>query len=104
MKRRNEIFNIYKNAELELIDDEDVNIQPIRYRAIMKTSNPREIINSLNLADIKAIIPTEDWEILGPSSLFPNGLKLSRETVSIPLYPSLTNSEIDSILSVLVKK
>jgi dTDP-4-amino-4,6-dideoxygalactose transaminase len=70
----------------------------------MKTSNPREIINSLNLADIKAIIPTEDWEILGPSSLFPNGLKLSRETVSIPLYPSLTNSEIDSILSVLVKK
>lgn len=104
LKRRNEIFNIYKNAGLELIDDEDVNIQPIRYRAIMKTSNPREIINSLNLADIKAIIPTEDWEILGPSSLFPNGLKLSRETVSIPLYPSLTNSEIDSILSVLVKK
>lgn len=104
LKKRNEIFNIYKNAGLELIDNSDINTQPIRYRAIIKTSNPKEIINSLDSAGVKAIVPTEDWELLGPSSLFPNGLKLSRETVSIPLYPSLTNFEIDSILSVLVKK
>ena len=64
----------------------------------------KEIINSLELEGVKAIIPTEDWEILGNSSLFPNSLKLSRETVSIPLYPSLTNDEIDLILSVLIKK
>ena len=104
LKKRNEIFNIYKNAGLELIDNSDINTQPIRYRAIIKTSNPKEIINSLDSAGVKAIVPTEDWELLGPSSLFPNGLKLSRETVSIPLYPSLTDSEINSILSVLIKK
>ena len=104
LKKRNEIFNIYKNAGLELIDNSDINTQPIRYRAIIKTSNPKEIINSLDSAGVKAIVPTEDWELLGPSSLFPNGLKLSRETVSIPLYPSLTDSEINLILSVLIKK
>nr|ABZ07892.1 hypothetical protein ALOHA_HF4000ANIW141K23ctg1g2 [uncultured marine microorganism HF4000_ANIW141K23] len=44
------------------------------------------------------------FSILGPKSQFPNSFKLSKETVSIPVYPSLTNSEIDIILSVLVKK
>ena len=104
IKRREEIFNIYKNSGLDLLDSNDKSLQPVRYRAIIKTSNPKEIINSLELEGVKAIIPTEDWEILGNSSLFPNSLKLSRETVSIPLYPSLTNDEIDLILSVLIKK
>jgi len=76
----------------------------VRYRAIIKTSKPREIIKLLDSVGVKAIVPTEDWELLGQKSLFPNGLRLSRETVSIPVYPSLTNSEIDIILSVLVKK
>ena len=76
----------------------------VRYRAIIKTSKPGEIIKLLDSVDVKAIVPTEDWELLGQKSLFPNGLKLSKETVSIPLYPSLTNSEINVILSALVKK
>ena len=86
---------------LDIIDDD---IDPVRYRAIIKTSNPLEIIKSLDSAGIKSIIPTEDWEILGPISQFPNSFKLSKETVSIPLYPSLTNEEIDLILSILIKK
>tara|TARA_B100000029_G_scaffold297820_1_gene290998 strand:- start:5923 stop:6930 length:1008 start_codon:yes stop_codon:yes gene_type:complete len=104
LKRRDEIFNIYKKAGLNLLDVEDKSIKPVRYRAIIKTHNPNQIIKSLNDADIKSIIPTEDWEILGPATNFPNSLKLSRETVSIPLYPSLLDSEIDQILSVLMRK
>ena len=104
LKRRDEIFNIYKKAGLNLLDVEDKSIKPVRYRAIIKTQNPNQIIKSLNDADIKSIIPTEDWEILGPAINFPNSLKLSRETVSIPLYPSLLDSDIDQILSVLMKK
>ena len=100
----NNTQKILKNSGLDLLDSNDKSLQPVRYRAIIKTSNPKEIINSLELEGVKAIIPTEDWEILGNSSLFPNSLKLSRETVSIPLYPSLTNDEIDLILSVLIKK
>jgi len=104
LKRRNEIFNLYKNEGLNLLDVDDKKINPVRYRAIIKTSKPREIIKLLDSVGVKAIVPTEDWELLGQKSLFPNGLRLSRETVSIPVYPSLTDSEIDIILSVLVKK
>ena len=64
----------------------------------------KEIIESLNSIDVKAIVPTEDWELLGPQNSFPNGLKLSHETVSIPIYPSLTNNELDHILSGIIKK
>ena len=103
LKKRDEIFNVYKNARLDMLVD-DKTIQPIRYRAIIKTQDPLEIIKTLDSAGVKAIVPTEDWEILGPKSQFPNSFKLSKETVSIPLYPSLTNSEINVILSALVKK
>ena len=104
LKKRDEIFNVYKNAGLDMLDVDDKAIQPVRYRAIIKTKDPIEIIKNLDSAGVKAIVPTEDWEILGPKSQFPNSFKLSKETVSIPVYPSLTNSEIDIILSVLVKK
>tara|TARA_B110000438_G_C15729374_1_gene613558 strand:- start:923 stop:1294 length:372 start_codon:yes stop_codon:yes gene_type:complete len=104
LKKRNEIFNTYKHAGLDMLDVTDDDISPVRYRAIIKTSKPLEIIRSLDSAGIKSIIPTEDWEILGPKSLFPNSFKLSKQTVSIPLYPSLTNEEIDLILSNLIKK
>ena len=104
LKKRNEIFNIYKNAGLNMLDVDDKTIQPVRYRAIIKTKNPIEIIKTLDSAGVKAIVPTEDWEILGPKSQFPNSFKLSKESVSIPLYPSLTKDEIDLILSILTKK
>lgn len=104
LKKREEIFNIYKKEGFTLLDTDDAKKSPVRYRAIIKTSDPLKMINNLEANGIKAIIPTEDWEILGPNQLFPNSLKLSRETVSIPVYPSLTISEIDQILSVLTKK
>ena len=82
------------------VPEEQLNfLKPVRFRAIIKTSNPNKIIQSLSSIHVKAIIPTEDWELLGPQDSFPNGLKLSHETVSIPIYPSLTNNDLDHILS-----
>ena len=107
IKRREEIFQHYKNAGLELLDvkpDEKNHLRPVRYRAVIRTSNPEKMIESLNSVDVEAIIPTEDWELLGPAASFPNGVKLSHETVSIPVYPSLNDQEIDIILSAIVKK
>jgi perosamine synthetase len=104
LQKREEIFNIYKKEGFTLLDTDDEKKSPVRYRAIIKTSNPLKMIKNLEANGIKAIIPTEDWEILGSNKLFPNSLKLSKETVSIPVYPSLTISEIDQILSVLTKK
>ena len=107
LKRREEIFQYYKKAGLDLLDvPEEKNgiLEPVRFRAILKTENPRHVIKSLDSIDVRAIVPTEDWELLGPQTSFPNGLKLSRETVSLPIYPSLTNEDLDHVLSGIVKK
>jgi len=101
LERREEIYNRYKNTGLTLLDINEKNdkrIMPVRYRAVLKTQYPEKIINSLDHFGVKAIVPIEDWELLGKPYLFPFALKLAKETVSLPVYPSLTNSEIDIIL------
>ena len=107
IRRREEIFQYYKKAGLDLLDvDEKYSdiIEPVRYRAILKTNSPQELIKSLNKVGVTSIIPTEDWEILGELDLLPNSLKFSRETISLPIYPSLTNDQLDIILSGLIRK
>jgi perosamine synthetase len=103
LSRREDIFQKYKRAGLSLLDVKlaDTHLSPVRYRAIMKTDRPKQIIDSLESAGVKAIVPTEDWEILGDHSLLPNSLELARSTVSLPVYPSLTDQEIDIILSAI---
>ncbi len=101
LERREEIFQKYKNAGLELLDvgRNQNHLSPVRYRAVIKTNKPNKIIKSLESVGIKAIVPTEDWELLGKHELLPNSVDLSRKTVSIPIYPSLTDQEIDIILA-----
>ena len=70
----------------------------------MKTDNPIKIINSLESKGVKAIVPTEDWELLEDWNKIPNSLELSHKTVSLPIYPSLTNEQIDTILSAVIVK
>ncbi|MBL76989.1 MAG: hypothetical protein CL763_08730 [Chloroflexi bacterium] len=107
LKRREEIFQYYKKSGLDLLDvDEKYHgiLEPVRYRAIMKTDNPIKIINSLESKGVKAIVPTEDWELLDDWNKIPNSLELSHQTVSLPIYPSLTNEQIDTILSAVIVK
>ena len=105
LKRREEIFKKYINScnyeFLDIDSHHQKNIHPVRYRAIIKTKNPKKIIDLLNSKGIKAIIPTEDWELLGNPNSLPNSLKLSRETISIPLYPSLTDNDVEKIILAL---
>lgn len=103
LARREEIFKKYKKAGLDLLDinPSDTHLSPVRYRAVMKTNEPKKIIESLESAGVKAIIPTEDWELLGNHNLLPNSLELARKTVSLPIYPTLTDQDIDNILSAI---
>ena len=106
LERREEIFNRYKDSGLTLLDINGENhkrIMPVRYRAVLKTKCPEKIIKSLDHFGVKAIVPIEDWELLGKPYLFPFALKLTKETVSLPVYPSLINSEIDIILEGVTK-
>ena len=103
LERREEIFQKYKKAGLELLDvgENQNHLSPVRYRAVIKTEEPNKIIKSLESVGVKAIVPTEDWELLGKHELLPNAVELSRKTVSLPIYPTLTDEEIDIILSVI---
>ena len=103
LERREEIFQKYKKAGLKLLDleKEQNHLSPVRYRAVMITNEPNKIIKSLESVEVKAIIPTEDWELLGKHESIPNALELSRKTVSLPIYPTLTDNDIDIILSAI---
>ncbi|EKE02082.1 MAG: hypothetical protein ACD_20C00429G0019 [uncultured bacterium] len=103
LKRREEIFLKYKEAGIDLIEEKNKDVIAVRYRAIVASDNPLKLIDSLKDADIKSIIPVEDWELLGDKDLFPNAYKLTQRTVSIPLYPSLTDDNVDKIISKVLK-
>ncbi len=98
IKRRQEIFDMYKNAGLEILDSDYNAATPVRYRAILKTQKPKSIQEVLLKKGIKTIIPLEDWELLGNGSDFPNALAFTRASLSLPLYPSLSNTQVDYII------
>ena len=106
LNRREEIFQKYKKSGLDLLDvnpEENDSIKPIRYRAILKTSEQKRIIEKLEMKGIKAIIPLEDWELLGEKDSNPNSLEFCRNTVSIPIYPSLTDEEVELIIKTIIE-
>ncbi len=105
LKRRSEIFTRYKEAGLRLLDinESDSNSMPVRYRAVILTDLPQEILNALNAVGVKAIVPIEGWELLGKPEKFPLAVRLTKETVSLPIYPSLTNGDVKKIISVIKK-
>jgi len=102
--RRQKIFDNYKQAGLSMMDvspDSKPPLKAVRFRAILKTNKPQAIIDVLGESNIKSIVPIEEWELLGDSSLFPSASDLTKKTVSLPIYPSLTDQEVDLIISVL---
>jgi perosamine synthetase len=98
--RREEIFNMYLNAGLPIQRNNNYvsNSNPIRYRAILISEKPKELIKKLYENRIKAIVPIEDWELLSPTM---NAILYCKKTVSLPLYPSLTNEEVNYIIKTI---
>ena len=88
---------------LDIADGDRLKHQSSHYRAVLRTKIPRQIIADLAEKKIKTIIPIEDWELLGPSSSFPNANNLTQTTLSLPIYPSLTDKEVDFVLQQLNK-
>ena len=98
--RRNAIFARYRDAGLDLLDEQSHGV-PVRYRTIVRAENPRAIIDKLARHDIKAIVPVEDWELLGPAHQYPRAAALAQTTVSLPTYPSLSDEELSRVIGVL---
>ena len=94
--RREEIFKQYKQAGLNMLNFE--NGVPVRYRAILIDSRASKILENLTQLGVKSIVPLEEWELLGKKELFPEAFAWTQRTVSLPIYPSLTDKEVKKII------
>jgi len=101
IERREEIFSKYVMAGLPMLWSKKENIEDVRYRAILITSKARVLVKVLALHGIRAIIPIVESELLGIKEYFPNALELTRSLVSLPIYPNLTDEEVEFIIMVV---
>ena len=101
LERRQEIFTMYKESGLDLIESK--NNTPVYYRAVLRVNNPVKIKGKLLSQGIKTIIPIEDWELLDNGSEYKNACNLTQTTLSLPIYPLLTNREVANIVNQLNK-
>ena len=99
LKRRAEIFQRYEeNFPMLWGKGTQDRVTPVRYRAVLHANSPREVISALGQKGIKCIVPIERWELLKDSSLFPVAQHLAGTTVSLPIYPNLSDVEVDYIV------
>ena len=92
------IFEKYESYGLNLMKGD---LPGVFYRAIITTKNPAKMIEDLAKSGISSIVPINDWELLDKSVKYPNALALSSETVSLPIYPTLSMDVVASIGSLL---
>jgi len=99
--RRKDIWANYTAAGLPLWPREgSAGCEPCHYRAILRVADPTDTIARFALGGIRAIVPVEEWELLEDAPGFPRAASLARSTVSIPIYPSLTATEVAHIIDV----
>lgn len=102
LRRRRQAYAIYAAHGLPLWPGNLApTIEPCHYRAILRVSDPGRVIAELKRVHVRAIVPIEDWELLDDVDRFPMAKPLTYSTVSIPIYPSLSDSEIRMIADVL---
>lgn len=93
LERRRSIFEQYKTSGANLLDAASPALEPVRYRAVARIRRPERFIAELQAAGVTAIVPTAKWEL--PSShALPNARALAGSTVSLPLYPTLSDDEV----------
>lgn len=100
LKRRAEIFQQYQEANFPLLDA-SAGVQPVRFRAILRTTKQEDIIAALARHNVSAGVPLQDWELLGPKELYPAAYYWTQNTVSLPIYPSLTDEEVNLIINIV---
>jgi perosamine synthetase len=100
IKRREEWFALYRAAALDLLDCRTVEVQPVRYRIVMKCDRPDRVISALESEGIRAIVPIEQYELLDEPARYPVALALTNTTVSLPAYPGLREEDVARIADI----
>lgn len=103
LERRRAIYDYYRNLGLPLLDGtyEQSKTEPVRYRSVWLHEPVDATIEALKMHGVIAINPLEPWELLGDGEHFPHAAQLTRKTVSLPCYPSLSDSDLTVIGKVI---
>lgn len=101
IQRREEIFQQYKANGIELIEVDSNEHYAVKYRAVMRSQNPKMIQDHLLKEGIRSIIPIEKWELLSKHDCFINANLLADSTLSLPIYPSLTDRDVSRIINAI---
>lgn len=100
IEARERWFALYRQAGLELIDDDAPCVRPVRYRIVMRCDQPNRVITALEAQGIRAIVPIEEFELLDTPSDYPNARTLTHSTVSLPAYPVLHETDVMRIAQI----
>jgi perosamine synthetase len=98
LARRKHTYGRYLSVGLPLWPEPPHSgIESCHYRAVIRVTNPHSVIARCEQAGIRAIVPIEDWELLDDTDKLLRARSLARNTVSIPIYPSLADSVIPDV-------
>ena len=90
LRKREEIFNIYSDIGLDLVKETESNHSPSRYRAVIRNTTPLKVQKKLYEKGVSTIIPFTYEELVRTTIEDKNAIDLSKSTLSIPIYPSLS--------------
>jgi len=101
LEQREHLFGIYYEAGLDLLGSVAAETnQPVRYRAVMRCTEPMRLIETLQHKGIRAIVPVERWELLDVPEKYPVADGLTRATISLPIYPALATNNTQRVASI----
>jgi len=94
IETREKWYSMYKLAGLSILSDTSTEVQPVRYRIVMRTRHPNRVIEALNTAGIRAIVPIEECELLDGTTDYPAAVALANSSVSLPAWPGLKEEDV----------
>ena len=97
IERREKWFAIYRETGLDMLDDSTPGYRPVRYRNVMRCSDPARVMAALASEGIRSIVPIEEYELLDDPIKYPAALGLANSTLSLPAYPSLREEDVSRI-------
>jgi len=110
-RRRNDIATEYYGALPEYLFVQTrswINIDQMTYRFVLNLGHSLEVDDwrdAFTIEGVATIIPIESYELLHNYLLlpdkFPTAEKIAATTLSLPLYPALTDDEVDRVCEVL---
>lgn len=103
LSKRQELFEMYRQKGLTLLGVDEQKYEPVRYRAVLQCNDSSSLQETLLDHNIEAIVPIETWELLAEPRRYPISKALTESTLSLPLYPSLTHRDGNSIAKLLLE-